>query len=657
TTYDDWIFVVDTDYGKLISLKNFGSSSQSLIGSEVNGLKNPSGVAHVTDSSTKKTITFITGTDGILVSSDTQITIDEASPYGIIASPSDEKNGEKVLYFVGKDAIKRLFKKSASTWEWEKVDVDSAINYSSLRGIAQDNYGNIYVTDPTKRLIQKLSPPTDATGDSWHVETITAFDSEGKSAQFTQPWGIALDSKGDLLITDNDKIQKLHFTGNLNSRVTDTVEETPAYLAVSTILENAAGNAAAQFANPSGIISMNGALYVADTNNRRIQQLTKNRDDTWKVSSYSGGFGNPGGLTSIGNKLYVADSLNLLIYELDLGSDKPSPTIIAGTGKQGVDDADIGTKAQFTQPWGITRIGNDLYVTDSAISSIRQLTKNSDGKTWKVSTIAGMRHEVSNTHAVFKDDVYGRKAVFNWPYDITNMNGALYVSDTNNHLIRELVKNSDDKTWKVSTIAGQGRAGFKDGTREEAQFNRPYGITSMGKALYVVDRGNFSIRKLVKKEGKWQVSTIAGDGNNGYINGTGMASRFSQPWGITSIGTDALYVVDTQTSTTLNAAKTGYTATNYIRKIDFSSDNTPSEKLASEITSFHSVEELAPQTIHLSTLVTDATPVPPPAPVPLTTKVINTITSSISTVVNAITPTAVKNLVSKLFPAPTPPKP
>ena len=62
----------------------------------------------------------------------------------------------------------------------------------------------------------------------------------------------------------------------------------------------------------------------------------------------------------------------------------------------------------------------------------------------------------------------------------------------------------------VSTIAGSGRRGYKDGIGEEVELNIPFGIaiTRDGKDLFVADYGNKCIRKVSILDGT--TSTIAG---------------------------------------------------------------------------------------------------------------------------------------------------
>jgi hypothetical protein len=66
-----------------------------------------------------------------------------------------------------------------------------------------------------------------------------------------------------------------------------------------------------------------------------------------------------------------------------------------------------------------------------------------------------------------------------------------------------------DGRWEVSTVAGSGESGFLDGPDATAKFDNPCGITSDSlKNLYVTDCEH--VRKLsLNKEGRWEVATIA----------------------------------------------------------------------------------------------------------------------------------------------------
>ena len=100
----------------------------------------------------------------------------------------------------------------------------------------------------------------------------------------------------------------------------------------------------------------------------------------------------------------------------------------------------------------------------------------------------------------------------------------------------------------VTTIAGTALAnGSADGTGAAARFYYPFGITTDGTNLYVADKANSTIRKIVIATGA--VTTVAGTaGATGSADGTGADARFFFPRGVTMNGTN-LYVADTNNST------------------------------------------------------------------------------------------------------------
>ncbi len=122
--------------------------------------------------------------------------------------------------------------------------------------------------------------------------------------------------------------------------------------------------------------------------------------------------------------------------------------------------------------------------------------------------------------------------------------GFLFVSELEGGRIRRIDLN--DPAHPVTTIAGTGEEGWLDGPAKAAQFHEPSGLALDGRgALYVVERANHRVRKIVGYDGADAVvSTVAGDGTAGYTEGAGAAARFNQPEDV-AIGPDgALYVAD-----------------------------------------------------------------------------------------------------------------
>jgi gliding motility-associated-like protein len=115
--------------------------------------------------------------------------------------------------------------------------------------------------------------------------------------------------------------------------------------------------------------------------------------------------------------------------------------------------------------------------------------------------------------------------------------GNLYVTDYFNHLVRMI---SPD--YIVSTYAGNHTEGSANGPRNSASFKLPTGlaIDAIGN-LYVSDDNNL-IRRISKKTG--EVSTIAGNGLKGAVDGPRLEASFNHPIGLTFDHAGNLYVAD-----------------------------------------------------------------------------------------------------------------
>jgi len=115
--------------------------------------------------------------------------------------------------------------------------------------------------------------------------------------------------------------------------------------------------------------------------------------------------------------------------------------------------------------------------------------------------------------------------------------GSVYVADQGTQRIRKITP-----AGLVSTYAGTGASGYVDGTGGTAQFNYPTDAAfDTSGNLYVADYSNHMIRK-ISPEGV--VSTLAGAGFAGYGNGAGSNARFYGPSGVVVDSSGDLYVSD-----------------------------------------------------------------------------------------------------------------
>lgn len=94
----------------------------------------------------------------------------------------------------------------------------------------------------------------------------------------------------------------------------------------------------------------------------------------------------------------------------------------------------------------------------------------------------------------------------------------------------------------VTTLAGSSTYGGTNGTGTAATFDNPEGIATDGTYLYVAEYGNNDIRRIDIATGS--VTTLAGTGSSGSKDGTGTSASFGYPADITTDGS-SLYVADT----------------------------------------------------------------------------------------------------------------
>jgi RHS repeat-associated protein len=123
---------------------------------------------------------------------------------------------------------------------------------------------------------------------------------------------------------------------------------------------------------------------------------------------------------------------------------------------------------------------------------------------------------------------------------------TIYVADAGNHRIRIVRPAGLSGSAVVSTLAGDGTAGFADGPGATARFNNPQGVAvAPSGVVYVADTGNHRIRRIATDG---TVTILAGNGTSGFENGQGNQARFNSPSGIAIDAAGNLFVADTGNS-------------------------------------------------------------------------------------------------------------
>jgi DNA-binding beta-propeller fold protein YncE len=239
-------------------------------------------------------------------------------------------------------------------------------------------------------------------------------------------------------------------------------------------------------------------------------------------------FDSPAGLVVDGNgNVLVADSNNNRIRCLDMTT--KHVTTVAGTGEKGFRDGPAHV-ALFNWPMGVAvDADGNVLVADSFNHRIRCI----DMTTKHVTTLTG------TGESGFRDGPVAR-AQFNDPWHIAvDGNGNVLVVDRCNHRIRCLNRVTD----QVTTVAGTGERGLRDGPADRAQFYFPHSLVVDGNGnVIVADTCNHTIRCIDMTTN--HVSTLAGTGESGFQDGPAGRARFDYPTGVAVIADGSVLVVD-----------------------------------------------------------------------------------------------------------------
>ena len=200
------------------------------------------------------------------------------------------------------------------------------------------------------------------------------------------------------------------------------------------------------------------------------------------------------------------------------------------TGEQGCADRPAA-HATFNAPTDVAvhPTTGELAVADHRNHCIRSIALSNDGVGGGAFTLAGsipgFQDGASNT------------AHFNHPASIDyDADGNLYVADHDNNRVRKI-----SPAHVVSTLAGTGVAGRRDGNREQATFSRPWGIAVDGAgAVLVADQISHHVRLISRAGG---VRTLA-DRTRGRKDGQGAATEFKHPSAVAIDSTGGALVAD-----------------------------------------------------------------------------------------------------------------
>jgi sugar lactone lactonase YvrE len=303
-------------------------------------------------------------------------------------------------------------------------------------GLTLDAAGNLYIADTAHLRMRKV----DTNGI---ITTVAGNGSSGYSgdggaatnAGVDGPYGVAVDGVGNLYIADtgDNRIRKVDTNG---------VITTVAGNGSGTYAGDGGAATNASLNSPYGVaLDSLGNLYIADTYNSRVRMVGTNGIITTVAGKSGYGYSGDGGaatnaslnspygvaLDSLGN-LYIADNGNNRIRIV-----RTNGIIATVAGKGGGDysgDGGAATKASLNAPGGVAvdALGN-LFIADSSNNRIRRVDANGI-----ITTVAG---NGSRTYA--GDGGASTNASLNYPEGVAlDSFYNLYIADTFNDRIRKV---------------------------------------------------------------------------------------------------------------------------------------------------------------------------------------------------------------------------
>ena len=364
-------------------------------------------------------------------------------------------------------------------------NVGSNARFNNPSGITMDNKGNLFVSDTGNKSVRLISR-------KGQVKTI--------ARGFNIPQGITVDPSGNVYVLDsgNKDLTMLAVPSYAKTTIisgADKVGSAPANFVRSptgTFLVKNGPNMLFSIAPGSNVTQPAQAPAQAPAKPQPSQAPAQAQQPAqpaaFRGSVFSSGFVNSMGITidSAGN-----------IYATN-GS-KPGSTLskISTTGTNAGAITRFGNASFFNLMDIKLDSMNNVYISDAGLQRVYKISTNGN-----TGIYSGVNVGYANGPAL--------SATFNNPdsmiFDTAN---NLYVCDTNNHCIRRIAANGGDVTTYAGALpsSNSGSPGSVDGVSTAARFNQPKGITiDRSGNLYVTDSGNKSVRQILTNG---QVKTIA----------------------------------------------------------------------------------------------------------------------------------------------------
>jgi sugar lactone lactonase YvrE len=355
-------------------------------------------------------------------------------------------------------------------------------------GVAVDRFGNIFIADTGNCLVREVSASNSHISYVMGNYTLgCGYSGDGASAtggQINQPYGVAVDSSGDILIADyqNSVIRKASAsTGNITT-----------FAGVAVADPNHVGKLI-------GLAGYSGDGY--DAANAELAFLNS--------TPFT-----PGMATDHAGNVFIADTANHAIRKVSASTG--IITTLAGDGLIGHSgDGGPATSARLFYPRDVAVDGSgNIFIMDTANCVIRKITAS----TGVITTVAGTPPDSSgNYYCGYSGDGGPATSAQLYPIDLlipgggvaVDSSGNIFIADTGNGRIRLV----SALTGIITTVAGNDPNSFGSGgdgvPATSVSLNSPYGVAvDAAGNIYIADAGNNVIREVMAVNGN--IYTVVG---------------------------------------------------------------------------------------------------------------------------------------------------
>ncbi len=380
------------------------------------------------------------------------------------------------------------------------------------------------------------------------------------SAMLSNPAGISLDSSGNVYISDTGDNRIREVVKHVINTIAGTGN--PCFGTESCGIPGSA--LSANLGAPRGLWVVSPTLYyIADTRTNTIRVVSSGTINTLAGDGAQGFKGDGGPPTSAklsgplgvwanpAGDVFIADSGNQRIREVTgTGSSAVINTVLGG-GTGG--DGGAATSAELAQPYTVALdSNNNYYIADTANNRVRVVNTQSSAITVAtVSVPPGAIATIAGTgdfgYAKGNNGTAALTAALNGPEGVAvDSTGNIYITDPSDGIVWEV----NNGTGIISIFAGDflpcnaPAPGCGDGgSATDAQLSSPSSLAIDGSGnIFITD----PVANRIREVSNGTISTVAGTGTSGYSGDGGLATaaELSRPFGVAVDGLEDLYIAD-----------------------------------------------------------------------------------------------------------------